>query len=333
MKKTLIILYAMMLFVVLTWTIIGIMLPKRVSIRIAGSTTVYPLSLKWAEIYMQIHPNISVEVTAGGSGYGIDAAARGIIDIGASSHPMTPEQRERYPMLREIPVALDGVAIVLNKKVNKTFKLTLDMAVAIFSGRVRTWEKLEELFNVTIDATGDIHVYVRAEASGTTEMLTLWLSSSSDWPYGYGEVINWPNWFIRVEGNYGIASHVKNDPNGIGYVGLAYVTDEFLVAAVQNPSTGEFVLPTIDTVKRACYNVTDPSESIINRNISGAYPIARMLYYIINIEYIRGKTHVLKFLLWVLTDAQVYVKDVGYADISNTTVQEISLEIILELMK
>lgn len=311
--------------------LIYLAVPKeRKVIVIAGSSTLYPLNLRWAEEYMRLHPDVSVEVSSGGSGFGIDAAGRGIVDIGASSHPLFPEQRERYPNLVELPVALDAVAVVANKHVNDSLRLTREMLVAIFSGAVKTWEELEQKFGVRIRATGEIHVYVRAEASGTTEVFTLWLSRSPNWTLGHGEVISWPERFVRAEGNYGIASAVRNDPNGIGYVGLAYITADFVVAAIENPSTGEFVAPSPETVRRAAEAGAETGE-MFDAPVSGAYPIVRALYYVVNRERVRGRSYVLEFIRWVLTDGQIFVPEVGYVELTNTTLQTHALEVLSRL--
>ncbi len=310
--------------------------PPRKKITVAGSSTVFPLVQRWADIYMNLNPQVSIEVTGGGSGMGIVAAGEHTVDIGMSSHPLEQSQKEKFPNLIEIPIALDGVAIIANEMVNKTLKLTREMVVAIFSGAIATWDEFEEEFGVSIDATGEIIVCVRADKSGTTEVFSKWLSLDPDWKIGSGEVVSWPksSRFISGNGNQEILMNVKSNLNAIGYVGLAYTSSaDIVVAEILNPSTGEYVKPTQESVKKSAEKgIFQPNESLFDPPISGAYPISRSLYLIIDRVYIKDKEHVIEFIRWILDSdgGQVpdIVRDVGYVEISDTKLQEIAIEII-----
>ncbi len=58
---------------------------SQTEILIAGSTTVYPASVKLAADYENQHPGIKITVQQGGSGAGVQSTALGIADIGAIS--------------------------------------------------------------------------------------------------------------------------------------------------------------------------------------------------------------------------------------------------------
>ena len=53
-----------------------------------GSDTLVNLALAWAEAYMQLHPEVRISVTGGGSGTGIAAMINGTVDIANASREM-----------------------------------------------------------------------------------------------------------------------------------------------------------------------------------------------------------------------------------------------------
>jgi len=54
--------------------------PRKVEIRLSGSTTLYPLATRWAEEYMQKNPDYTIDVSGGGSGKGISDVAQSLVD-------------------------------------------------------------------------------------------------------------------------------------------------------------------------------------------------------------------------------------------------------------
>ncbi|MEX0569565.1 MAG: PstS family phosphate ABC transporter substrate-binding protein [Candidatus Njordarchaeota archaeon] len=314
--------------------------PPRKKITLAGSSTVFPLAQRWAGLYMEYMDGVSVEVTGGGSGMGILAAAKNTVDIGMSSHPLECEHKTAFPDLTEIAVALDGVAIVANKNINESLSLTREMVVSIFSGKIRLWEDFERVFGVEINAEGEIVVCVRADKSGTTEVFSKWLSLDPSWSLGYGEVISWPkiSSFVSGNGNQEVLINVRNNPNAIGYVGLAFAREDLVaVAKIRNPTTDEFVLPNPDTVKNAAMrNISSMNASLFDTNYSNAYPITRALYFVVDVDFIVKKKHVLEFIAWVLDpdggQNSDIVRDVGYVELAGTKLHTLALSFIFGLL-
>src|SRR5262245_44500432 len=93
---------------------------NRQTMTVKGSDTMVLLGQRWAEVYMKAHPDSVVQVTGGGSGTGISALINGTTMICQSSRPMKPEEKDQVKAKRnaevtEIPVALDALAIYVNK--------------------------------------------------------------------------------------------------------------------------------------------------------------------------------------------------------------------------
>ena len=78
------------------------------------------LAQRWAEKYMSKHPDVTIQVTGGGSGTGISALINGTTDICNASRPMKPSERDklkvRFGSLGvEIKAAKDGLSVYVNE--------------------------------------------------------------------------------------------------------------------------------------------------------------------------------------------------------------------------
>jgi phosphate transport system substrate-binding protein len=310
------------------------------TITTAGSSTVYLLSQIWATEFNAVFPGFVVNPTTGGSGLGQSLVGQGLVDIGASSSYPTQDYIDDNPNVEILPVSADALGVVVNEAVNgTTFKMDCDMVVAIFQRNITTWNDFSTIFGVTVQQTGPIHVFVRSDASGTTATFAKWLETADEninangaeyeWFSGHEEALSFPAGVNAVDGNPGVASGVEGDQLAIGYVGLAFVGD--LVAAdLYNPGNGEWITPSIaNAVKAIPTNLTAPGQNIMNSIIKGAYPIARLLFYLLNHNHLSSST--IMFVTWCLVQGQEFNSVVGYVPINGTSAQSYSLEILMSL--
>jgi phosphate transport system substrate-binding protein len=310
------------------------------TITTAGSSTVYPLSQIWATEYNAIFPGLIVNPSSGGSGLGQSFVGQQLIDIGATSSYPKQDYIDENPDVEILPVSADALGIVVNEALNgSTIKMDCDMLVAIFQRNITTWTEFSSVFRVSIKQTGPIHVYVRSDASGTTAMFAKWLETADeninangveyDWKLGHEEALSFPAGINAVDGNPGVASGVGGDQQAIGYVGLAFL-GELVAVDLYNPGNDEWVTPSVTNTLRAIpTNLTTPSQSIMNSNIEGAYPIARLLFYMINRNHLNENT--ITFVTWCLVEGQQFVSVVGYVPINGTAAQDYSLSIMSTL--
>ena len=70
------------------------------SIQNKGSDTLVNVALAWAEAYGQIHPEVQIAVTGGGSGTGIAALINGTVDMANASRRIKNEEREQAQATR-----------------------------------------------------------------------------------------------------------------------------------------------------------------------------------------------------------------------------------------
>src|SRR5437870_7489723 len=143
-----------------------------------------------------------------GSTTGIAAIIDGTAQIGMSSRPTKPEEvaaaKAKGVNFKETIVAYDGIAVIVNAA-NPVKGLTKKQVEQIFTGDVTDWSAVG-------GSGGKISVYTRNTSSGTySEFKELAMKKRDYAPDSQ-----------KMAGNEQIASEVSKNPNGVGYVGLAY---------------------------------------------------------------------------------------------------------------
>jgi len=175
----------------------------------------------------KLKQNIAFEIAAEGSSTGVASVIDATSEIGMSSRDPKAKEiakaQSKGVDMKAITVAKDGIAIIVNES-SPLESISLEEIEMIFSGDVTDWSA------ITLQS-GKISAYTRNMTSRD-----------------YGTETQ------KMAGNEQIAAEVAKNPNGIGYVGLAYLN-----------TPGVKVLP-IDGI--------GPT--------SGAYPLARPLYYLID---------------------------------------------------
>ena len=109
------------------------------TITLNGSTSMNKLANALKEGFMMANPGVTVNVEFTGSGTGIQAAIDGTADIGNSSRALKEE--EISAGLVENIVAIDGIAIIVNKDVKVT-DVTSEQLAKIYKGEIKNWKEL-----------------------------------------------------------------------------------------------------------------------------------------------------------------------------------------------
>lgn len=248
------------------------------TITMKGSDTMVQLGQRWAELYMKKHPEVTIQVTAGGSGNGIAALIDGTTQICQASRAMKDSEKESLKSKRsldavETPVALDALAIYVHKE-NTVKTLTMEQISKIFLGEITNWKDVG-------GTPGNIVLYGRENSSGTYVYFKEHVLANKDFPAKYQ----------ALPGTGAVVSAVAQDKGGIGYGGIGYATD----------------LKTVPITKEAGSMPIEPTMANV---LSGTYPISRQLYW-----YTAGPPEgAVKALLdWVLgPDGQKVVAEVGF---------------------
>jgi len=213
----------------------------------AGSTTMQPLVQKLGEAYNQTYPGVALEIAAGGSSVGIQAAQEGTADLGMASRQIKPE--ERKPGLEVHEIAWDVLAIIVHPS-NPVQKLTLTQLTEIYQGKITNWREVggKDL---------PIQPLARELTSGTRttfDELVLHgqeLTAKAEVKVTAGEV----------------RATVATQPAAIGYVGFGHDNgDDLLILAIDE------VWPTQKTVAEGKYKLKRPLSLLLG---SLSHPLAQ----------------------------------------------------------
>jgi phosphate transport system substrate-binding protein len=179
------------------------------TIVIKGSDTLgAKLVPQLAEQFKAQHPGTTFDIAAEGSATGFAALIDKTAAIGMASRPAKPEEiangKAKGVDLKETIVAYDGIAVIVNTA-NSIKALTKKQVEQIFTGEITDWSAIG-------GRGGKISVYTRNTSSGTyAEFKELAMKKRDYAPDSQ-----------KLAGNEQIAQEVGKNPNGVGYIGLAY---------------------------------------------------------------------------------------------------------------
>jgi len=227
------------------------------TITVKGSDTEVNLVLQLAEAYMDTDPEVSVNVTGGGSGVGIAGLLNGRIDVANSSREINEHEyqlaKERHIAIESFVFAADALAIICHPSVSLD-SLTINDLGKIFSGEIQNWPQLG-------GNNGAISLYGRQSNSGTFMYFRERVLGKD-----YAPSIK------QMNGNAQILEAVKADPNAIAYIGFGYLTDE-----------SGALRPGIKVIKLAAQsgqNAVSPLDRMAIK--AGLYPLTRPLFQCTN---------------------------------------------------
>src|SRR5674476_833973 len=83
-------------------------------LQLAGSTSVQPHAEALAKAFQANNSGVQVYVQGGGSSAGVTAVGTGTAAIGMSSANLSQSQLSQYPNLKPVPIAVDGIAVIVN---------------------------------------------------------------------------------------------------------------------------------------------------------------------------------------------------------------------------
>ena len=300
----------------------------------AGSTFIYPMFSKWADVYHKMHPDIEFNYQAIGSGGGIEQLLAGTVEIGASDAPLNNEQiaaaEKAHGPVVHLPEAMGAVAVTYHIPGYKgILKFTGPVIAKIFMGQITKWNDPElKALNPGVNLPDrPIIVVHRSDGSGDTYIFVDFLCKVSkqwDKKVGRGTSVDWPVG-IGAKGNQGVTGQIEQTPYSIGYVTLIYaLQNDVPFGAVKNQA-GAFIHPTIQSVSDAAANAAkivpkDLRFSITNAPGKSSYPISSATWLIVYVNqghYTSYKiaNETVQFLHWVLTEGQKMEPALDYAPI------------------
>lgn len=269
------------------------------SISISGAWALYPMMVKWAEEFKKLHPELRIDVAAGGAGKGIADSLAGVVDLGMVSRDIHPAEVEKGAW--QFAVAKDAVVPVMNVK-NPLAAKVLSQGVKkdIFKelwmiDKPFTWGKVANSTDKQ-----NVNVYTRSDACGAAEIWAKFLGGKQEDLQGVG-----------VYGDPGLAEAVRKDVYGIGYNNIGYAYD----AKTKKQLDGLTVIPLDingDGKITPDENFYGNRDSLMDAVAAGKYPSppSRNLFLVTKGK--PAKKEVQAFLKWILTDGQKFTAEAGY---------------------
>lgn len=303
----------------------------------AGATLPSPLYLKWSTEFARVDSTVRVNYQPLGSGVGIRQMSDGVIDFGATDAPMTDAQLAGSDLVH-VPMTIGAVVVAFNLEGVTSLKLAPDVLAEVFRGTITRWDdaKLKGENPEAALPSQPITVVHRADGSGTSAAFTTYLAKHSEpWRTAVGAGTS-PRFPVGVgaRGNDGVAAYVKQTPNAIGYVELAYARQAQLATALVKNSSGAYVTPSVEALDRAARSALarmggDLRVSIIDPPDPRAYPIAALSYLIVPRDgKHQGKAEALaRFLWWGIHDGQKYAAALDYAPLPQEIVTRAELTV------
>ncbi len=256
-------------------------------VAIDGSSTVFPITEAVADEFRQKNASIRVTVGVSGTGGGFKKFCAGEIDINDASRPIKEKEEkiadENKIGYIELPVAFDGLSVVVNKANTFVDYLSIDELNQIWSrdGKFRTWKDVRPNW-----PDRPIKLYGPGTASGTFDYFVEAVLGKK------GEPIP----FTSNEDDNVIVKGVAGDPDALGFFGYAYFAEN------QDRLN---VVP----IKHGDKDPVPPSLTTIN---NGTYsPLSRPIFIYVSAES-RNRPEIQEFVNFYLDNAAQLSQAVGY---------------------
>lgn len=217
-----------------------------------GSDTLLEVAASLAQTYGDMHPEIAISVSGGGSGGGIASLIGGDLDIANASRPLKDKEvadaKKRGINPVEHIIGYDGIAIFVHKD-NPLKSITVAQLKAMFGdgGKVENWTDVGVDYGN--DADNNIVLVSRQNSSGTYECFL-------------GKVLGKGGRFKsrcrNLNSSKDVVDLCAKSKSAIGYSGLAYATDDVRIVPVVADEGKPAVSPTIDTVLDKSYAIARP---------------------------------------------------------------------------
>lgn len=311
-------------------------------IRLQGSGASFPKPIyeKWVNEYQTANPKIKIDYQSKGSGGGQKDILSRLVDFGASDDPMKDEDLKDTGILH-IPTVLGAVVMTYNlPDLKEPLKLTPEVIAGIYLGNIKKWNdpKIKAENPDAALPEADILPVYRNDSSGTTAVFTDYLSKTvPEWKDKVG-ASKQPSWITGVGSgaprNDGVMGQVKNTPNSIGYVEIAFAKANNLPTALIKNKDGKYVEASIENVSAAAAGSAgempeDMRVQITNAPGENSYPISSYTYILVyqdQKDAVKGKALV-DFLWWAVHDGEKFTKDLHYAPLPDEVVKKVEAKI------
>ncbi len=268
------------------------------TIKIDGSSTVYPISAGLAELFGDENPDVKVLVAQSGTGGGFKKFATGEIDLSDASRPIKDAEGEDCAKnnikYQQLTIAYDGLTIVVNPKNKFVDKLTVEELKKIWENsatKAMTWADVRPTW-----PKDKINLYGPGTASGTYDYFKEEI---------VGKEGSLRTDFNSSENDNMLVKGVADDVNALGYFGFAYYIE----------NKGKLKVVPVDGGKGA---ITPSLETIMDKSYA---PLSRPIFIYVSDAAIK-KPEVKAFVDFYLANVNEVAKTVGYIPMTDAEQKE-----------
>ena len=264
------------------------------AIKIDGSSTVYPITEAVAEEFRKTAPRVRPTVGISGTGGGFKRFQAGEIDISDASRPIKKSEADACAKLGidflELPIAFDGLSIVVHPKNSFANQLTVENLKTIFSATTaaKTWKEVNSEWPAT-----PIKVYMPGTDSGTFDYFREVVLGKDGKARSDASVSEDDNALVRG---------VAGDEGAIGFFGCAYYfenKDVVRCIPIVSPK-GDAVSPTKETIETGTYA-----------------PFSRPLFIYVSLKSV-SKPEIVAFVDYYIENAGKYAEEVGFVKLPDS---------------
>ena len=191
---------------------------KRLTISLAGSTSMEKVCEALMEGFMEKYPDVTVTTEYTGSGAGLESLIAGSVDIGNSSRKVKDEEKQKGAV--ENIVALDGIAVITDSE-NPVAALTSEQLADIYTGKITNWNELGGKDEAIV-------LIGRESGSGTRDAFEELLDIADKCTYAQ-----------ELDSTGAVLARVSATAGAIGYVSLDVVDDSVTSIALNGSEASE----------------------------------------------------------------------------------------------
>lgn len=264
----------------------------------AGSSTVFPLSERMAELFQQEGYTGNITVDSVGTGAGFERFCKtGETDISNASRAIKDSEVELCTAIGREPIGFrvgtDALTVVVSAENDFVTALTKEQIGKIFTAQFTTWDQVDPSFPAET-----ILVYGPGADSGTfdyfNEVVVAPLypdaDGKADTAAGEEALLGAAGAQFSEDDNV-LVQGVEGSPYAIGYFGYAYFSE----------NSG--------ALKAVAVEGVEPSQATVD---DGSYPISRPLFIYSTAKILQEKPQVASFIYFYLNNVNNEILDVGY---------------------
>jgi len=283
------------------------------TIEISGSSTVEPVSVRVAELFEDVAPNVVVNVDGPGTGDGFELFCLGQTDISNASRAIKPAEAEDCEAAGVefigLQVGIDGIAVMTNPSNSSVDCVTKEDLYALTGPESQGFSSWSDANGLILELGGKdrfpdapLEIFGPGAESGTFDSFGEMSFKKIAKERGT-EYVARPDYTSSADDNV-ILRGIQGSDTSLGWVGFAFAANATDVKLLDVDSGDGCITPTLDTIA------------------SGEYPLSRPLFIYVNPAKLAANSALGAYVDFYMTEASLIgaVAEVGYVPLASDAV-------------